>query len=54
MKHIQLKVSIPIDIDPFNNFSVKLQYLGIPVYLDIKITKLGKGSKKVWKFPYFH
>ena len=43
MKHIQWKASIPIDIDPFNNFSVKLQYLGIPVYLDIEITKLGKG-----------
>ena len=38
IKHIHLKVPIPIDIDPFNNFSVKLQYLGIPIYLDIKIT----------------
>lgn len=49
MKHIQLKASIPIDIDPFNNFSVKLQYLGIPVYLDIKITKIGIVIMNEWQ-----
>ena len=49
MKHIQWKASIPIDIDPFNNFSVKLQYLGIPVYLDIKITKIGIVIMNEWQ-----
>ena len=49
IKHIHLKVPIPIDIDPFNNFSVKLQYLGIPVYLDIKITKIGIVIMNEWQ-----